>query len=196
MKFKHTAIWLLASVFLSAVLAGCSSPVDINTDYTPETDFSAYKTYRWLNAEPREPGSLEVVGGDIFDKRMRHHVDRVLADKGFTKLDSGPVDFKVNYDVLTEERQDIRTYNTGGYAGYGRGYYGYGGMSTTETRVTNYTQGTVILDIIQADDNLLVWRGTVDGRVTKDKTPEEREAGFEKVVGQLLANFPPPAAEP
>lgn len=190
-------IWPFAGLLILALLSACST-VKISADYTPETDFSAYKTYRWVSARHQDVPSLELVGGDLFDRRMRHYVDLELARKGFTKEAVGKVDFKVTYDVLTEERQDIRTYNTGGYSGYGHGYYhGYGsyGVGSTETRVTNYTQGTVYLDIVHADSEVLVWRGTVDGRLTRDSKPDKREAKFEKVVGQLLANFPPRAAD-
>ncbi len=175
------------------LLAGCSNPVKVDSDYTPETDFQAFKTYNWFNTALRDPRSLDYLGGDIFDKRVRYNIDAQLQAKGFILKNEGPVDFRVNYDVLTEDRQDIQTYNTyGGMApGFGyHGYYGYGGMGTTTTQVVNYKQGQLIVDIL-LPDNTLVWRGTAEGRIPKNAKPEQREQGTRDLIAKILANFPP-----
>ncbi len=175
------------------ILAGCSSPVKVESDYTPEIDFSAFKTYSWYQTALRDPRSLDYLGGDIFDKRVRYNIDAQLQAKGFILKNDGPVDFKVNYDVLTQDRQDIHTYNTyGGMApGFGyRGYYGYGGMGTTTTQVVNYKQGQLIVDVLLPDATL-VWRGTAEGRVPKNEKPEKREQGTRDLIAKILENFPP-----
>ena len=94
---------------LGLLLTACSSPVRVDSDYTPDIDFSAFKTYSWYNTALRDPKSLDYLGGDIFDKRVRYNIDAELQAKGFVLKNDGPVDFKVNYDVLTEDRQDIHT---------------------------------------------------------------------------------------
>lgn len=189
---------LLPALLGLLLLAGCSNPVKVESDYTPETDFSAFKTYSWYSAALRDPKSLDYLGGDIFDKRVRYNIDAQLQAKGYVLNNEGPVDFKVNYDVLTQDRQDINTYNTyGGMApGFGYyGHYGYGGMGmgmgTTTTQVVNYKQGQLIVDIVLPEGDTLVWRGTAEGRIPKNAKPEQREKGTQELIAKILANFPP-----
>ena len=186
---------LITGIVGALLIASCSN-FTVDSDYTPETDFSAYKTYRWYSAKLRDPESLEFLGGDIFDRRVRTNIDSNLQAKGFILSAEGDVDFMVNYDVLTEDRQDIRTYNTyGGYApGWGyRGGYGYGGMGmgSVSTQVINYKQGQLIIDIIEPQEEVLVWRGTAEGRITQNESQEKREKGTREIIEKILANFPP-----
>lgn len=183
----------LPAVLILGLLAACST-VSVSSDYTPETDFAAFKTYKWYHTKLRDPESLQYLGGDIFDQRVRHAINTVLQSKGFVLVEDGPADFKVNYDVLTEDRQDIRTYNTyGGYApGWGYYPYGYGGVGTTTTQVVDYKQGQLIIDVLEPEKNLLVWRGTADGRIPKkNESPQKREEATFNIVAKILANFPP-----
>lgn len=190
MNVLRKLIPILASIL---VLHACSS-FTVDSDYTPDTDFAAFKTYRWYSAELRDPAALEFLGGDIFDRRVRTAINAELQAKGYVLQQEGEVDFKINYGVLTEDRQDIRTYNTyGGYApgwGYGGGY-GYGGLGTTSTQVINYKQGQLIIDIIDPTQEVLVWRGTAEGRIPKNESAEKREEGTRELVAKILSNFPP-----
>lgn len=191
MKVYHALTILTGMLFIAA----CSS-FSVDSDYTPETDFDSFKTYNWYSTSLRDPASLEILGGDIFDKRVRHNIDTTLQAKGFVFKPEGDVDFRVNYDVLTEDRQDIRTYNTYGGVAPGWGYsgaYGYGGMGmgSSSTQVVNYKQGQLIIDIVLPENDVLVWRGTAEGRIPKNESPEKREKGTRELITKILSNFPP-----
>ncbi len=184
--------------FASMLLLVACSNFTVDSDYTPDTDFESFNSYSWYSATLRDPKSLDFLGGDIFDQRVRYNIDQQLQAKGFVLKSDGAVDFKVNYDVLTEDRQDIRTYNTYGGMAPGFGYYGgygYGGMGmgmgTSQTQVINYKQGQLIIDIILPENEILVWRGTAEGRIPKNEKPEQRKKGTQELIAKILANFPP-----
>ena len=194
----NTTTTSLLTVTIMLLLAACSN-FTVQTDYTPEIDFASFKTYSWYSATLRDPKSLDFLGGDIFDKRVRASIDNELQGKGYTLKTEGDVDFKINYDVLTEDRQDVRTYNTyGGYApGWGHhGAYGYGGMGTTSTQVIDYKQGQLIIDIIEPQGEVLIWRGTAEGRLPRNESAEKRETGTQQLIARILSNFPPPPEAP
>jgi len=179
------------SILLALLLAGCADYV-IDSDYTPEVDFTTLKTYRWYSAQPRDPQSLEYLGGAVIDKRIRQVIDDALQARGFVQQDQDQdeVDFAVNYDILTEDRQDVRTYNTyGGYAPGGNS--GYGPMATTSTQVISYKQGQLIIDIIEPADQVLLWRGTAEGRLSRSRSAARRERNIREIVSRVLADFPP-----
>jgi hypothetical protein len=46
----------------------------------------------------------------------------------------------------------------------------------------------LVLDIIEADSNRVVWRGTAVGLIGD---PSKRQEAIEGAVGRLLQNFPP-----
>lgn len=189
----------LSSLFVVAVLmllSACSS-VTINTDYAIDNNFTAYKTYAWHPGPPMSSRHLDEMGGDIFNARVRRAVDQTLSSKGFTKSDKP--DFYVNYNVVTEQRMSIDSYNT--YAGYGPGWGWYGPGwgwygNNVQTTVRYYTQGTLILDMIDAKTGKLVWRGTAAGPINEAKTPQKRVQQIDETIQRMLANFPPQRTGP
>lgn len=182
---------LLLSIVL--LLAACSD-WQISSDYLPETDFSQLHTYRWYPQSTIDDRDRAYLGGDIADRRIRGIIDELLAARGYRLIDEGIPDFQVNYDVLTEDRQEIQTYNTyGGFApgwGYG-GHYGYGGLASTTSEVVEYKQGQLFVDILEPGDDILIWRGTAEGRLAPKQSAEQREKQSRKILGKILANFPP-----
>ncbi|WP_428353890.1 DUF4136 domain-containing protein [Methyloprofundus sp.] len=192
---KHS----LLALFLAFLLTGCSS-LSLSTDYDKSIDFSKFKTYRWHVDNEHNTASLKYLD-HIMDKRIRSIVDQQLGAKHYAKKSEGPVDFLVNYSVVIEDRVDVRTYNNynGMYPGYsyraGYGYYGRAvgvGYSTgSDTQVTHYKQGTLIIDIINPATDQLIWRGAADGRLPKGSDREKSDKLVEKYVTKILSNFPP-----
>ena len=84
---------------------------------------------------------------------------------------------------------DVDTVNTGyGYGRYGR----YGGISTSTT-VSEYQEGTLLIDMIDPSSKQLVWRGSGQARIRQSSSPEEREKRIGEAVQQILEDFPPGA---
>ena len=182
---------LLLPVLVS--LAACST-INITTDYALEQDFDDYTSYQWHPDGIKKTASLDLMGGDIFDTRVRRLIEQTIAEKGIAKSDNPS--FYVNYSVVTEDRVSINTYNTYGGYGPGWGYYGYGGyggwgVGSTQTSVSYYTQGQIVVDIVDATTNKLVWRSTADSRVEKNSTPEKKEQDLRKSFAKMFENFPP-----
>jgi hypothetical protein len=75
--------------------------------------------------------------------------------------------------------------------GYGAGWYwrGYGGISSSTSRVRTYKEGTLIVDIYRAAEKELIWRGTVTGTVSENP---QKEKNINKGVAKVFKKFPPP----
>jgi len=161
----------IVTLFLLAA-AGCSG-ISASYDFDPRTDFAAYKGYAWLPA-PREERMNPLVRD-----RVVAAVDRALQAKGY-RTSSSP-DFKVATHAATENRVSVTD--------WGYGYWRAGGG----VDVYQYQVGTLILDIVDAKTNRLVWRGTASGVVDPSPKPEETTKRINEAVEKMLANFPPPA---
>lgn len=178
---------MIASVGLF-LLVGCSS-LDVTTDFDPEIDFTAYKTYAWYTGEM--PADDALSQNPLIQKRVVSSVDKELTAKGF-KLTDGDPDFVVIIHAGTKERMQVT--NTGyGYGGYGYGRYGgWGGAGYSDTHITYYDEATLVVDIADFGKKELVWRGTGTGVLSKkQKTQEESQQTADEVIQKIMQDFPP-----
>jgi len=171
---------LFAVAGAGLALAGCSG-ISTTSDWDESYDFSAVSTYAWT-AQGLEGGVSE-----IMLRRMYAAVDGDLATKGFTKTEPERADFLMAYHTGTQDRQQYDTYGYGA-GGWWGGYWG-GGMTTTTVRT--YTEGTLILDVIDRERNELVWRGSASKTIDQMDAPEQRVKTVQSAVVKLLKDFPP-----
>jgi len=76
---------------------------------------------------------------------------------------------------------------------YGYGYYGmWAGAPRTYTDVSQYTEGTLILDFVDAKTKKLVFRGIGTGTVSDPETNAER---IKEAVEKIVNDFPSPAKQ-
>src|SRR6185369_12489394 len=118
---------------------------DVNTDYDHNADFSKYKTYSWAKVETSD---------SIWDSRVKDDIDKEMQAKGLTKVPSGG-DISLVAIGTTKEKPQLETYYDGGMGGWGWRGFG-GGMSTTT--VQNYKEGTLVVDMFDANTKKLLWR--------------------------------------
>jgi hypothetical protein len=181
-RIFHTLSTLIVAAVAATLLAACASAPKIFVNQDPNADFSTYKTY---NYEP-------VLGTDerkgyrsILSNYMVAAVDREMQSRGYVLSDNP--DLLINFYLHTEEK--IRTTSSpsmGGYYGYRGGYYGsYGGYDTT---VTQYTEGTLNIDLIDSTTATLIWEVVTVGKIT-DKVLENLEEEVNGAVPELMAQY-------
>lgn len=170
-------------VLPALLLVACAS-VRVNVDFDPNEDFSAYRTFTWLPAPTRPSGDYRI-DNPLLDKRIREAVERGLAEKGYRKVVDRYPDFYVAYRLSIEQKIDVYTVNRG-YVDYW-GYY----ASWPETRVSQYDEGTLVLDVADAHEKQLTWRGVAIGRVRRNPTPEQTTRDVDEAVAEILERFPP-----
>lgn len=180
-----TATFVLALGVLVLAL-GCSS-VTIKHDYDKDANFAAYKTYAWLAVPTDAAGSVQAAleRNSLLDKRIKESVNANLSAKGYTADASNP-DFVLLYHTGAEDKINVTDW------GYGYGRYGYGGWyGGGGVDVTQYREGTLILDVIDANAKQLVWRGFATAALNPDAPMEKREQRLNDVIAQILTKFPP-----
>ncbi len=178
----------LLRVLLPAVLLalGCAS-LPIETDYDPSFDFGGYKGFAWLAEEQPITGDVRL-DNPLLHERLRQAIQQTLAAAGFEQVDGGSADFRVGYHLSLQQRLDVSTLNS--HYGYGPGAnrWGYG---PPETVVREYEEGTLVIDVVDARSDRLVWRGSAYGRMRESATPEQRQQRAQEVVATILERFPP-----
>ncbi|MCG8538261.1 MAG: DUF4136 domain-containing protein, partial [Pseudomonadales bacterium] len=62
-----------------------------------------------------------------------------------------------------------------------------------------YTEGTLIIDVIDPENNQLKWRGTTKSRITTSQadslTVDERTEKVNAAVGAIMLEYPPQKAQ-
>ena len=176
MKASKT-ILLIAAV---ALVASCASGPTINTDFNPGTNFAQYSSFGFK--------ATEQIPDPIVESRIQSAVAAALTSKGWTRNDQNPAIWVVPHVQLSEQTQ-LNTYNTGWGYGYGR----WGGGPSTTT-VEKIPIGTVIIDLVDAKEKQMVWRGTASNTLQQGASPEKRQQNLNEAMQKLFAKFPPGAA--
>jgi hypothetical protein len=114
-----------------------------------------------------------------------------MTKKGFTE--SAEADLMVNAIVILVNRQAVTTSTTNFYGpgGWYRPYSWGTGMSTSATTVNvqHYQNGSLIIDIVNAKTNMLVWTATGNRDINSPLTDPDRE--INSAVQSIMASFPP-----
>jgi hypothetical protein len=182
---KISFIW----VALLLTVASTAFAQDVRYNFDKDTDFSKFKTYKWVvlkNATPVD---------DLTDKQIKEAIDAQLATKGLSKVDSDDANLFVGYQAAIGTEKQFTSFDSGwgyGPGWYGRGWYGgEGGMTTGQTS-TIYS-GQLAVDMYNSAGKDLVWRGVVSKTLDPKAKPEKRQKNLTKALTKLFKNYPPTA---
>lgn len=182
---RSTLIFL---IFVS--ISACSSSGKLRSDYDPGADFSQYHTWNFMeNAGPDYEGYES-----LFTKYMLEAITIEMNKRGYTQSDNP--DLLVNFNAIVQDKTKVSTMPAsppmmGGYYGYRGAYYGaWGGYGYgTETHVSQYTEGTFNIDLVDARKKQLVWEAVGVGRITDDTRANLRQKVMEGVP-RYFAQYP------
>jgi hypothetical protein len=176
------SIAVQSAILLCAILVcscGLALAQDVKYNFAAGTDFSKFKTYKWV----------EIKGGahpdQLVNDQIKQAIDSQLAAKGLTKTESDEANLYIDYQLaVTQEIQwDAMSYGGGRY---GR----MGGMGTATSSTINI--GTLVLDMYDSAAKKQVWRGDATKTLNPSKDPAKNQERLQKAVAKLLKNYPPP----
>jgi hypothetical protein len=155
----------------------------VHVDYDGATAFSEYRTFQFF--ETKE---------DLRDFSLTSHkkVVRQLRDYaeegGLTEVDTDP-DVYIAY--YTADRGDLRlTLGDLGYAygpDFSLGSYWEGGVGNRTSNSFTFKEGTMIIDVWDAERKQLVWRGMATATVAKD--PDKNDKKIERALKKMTKNW-------
>jgi hypothetical protein len=179
MKTRSITTTLAAAAVLA--LAGSAWAQKVNTESEPNYDFSKIKTFNakigtsWNNP--------------IGEQMVLQDIQSGLEKKGWQAAPEGQADAEVLIHGATKQRHNLNTFYTGMGGGWGWRGFGGMGMATANTSVSDYTEGTLLVDIYDAHTKQLIWRGTAVDEINSKQ--EKREKQMKKASEKLFKKFPP-----
>ncbi|MBO3100125.1 DUF4136 domain-containing protein [Gelidibacter pelagius] len=166
---------------LLVVASSCSS-VKVAADYDKNANFNEYKTFAFFKT-----GIDKAEISDLDKRRILRAIESELMAKGFTKSENP--DLLVS--IFTKSRDKVNVYNNA----YGYGPYGYGwGWSpyywnSGYNSVSTSTEGTLYVDLIDANKKELVWQGMGVGYISQRM--DKKEERIKEFVANIMEKYPP-----
>ncbi len=172
---------------LALLLTACASAPKITTNVNPETDFSGFKTYNFASPMGTDrPNGVQTP----LTSMAKASLSRAMESRGYTLSDDP--DLLVNAYVSTEQRMSVVEVPSDPYL-YGYRYGRYNTWGGYTTQVNEYTEGTLILDVIDARKNMLAWEAHAEKRLKSNADPITQER-VDSVINQVMAQYPFSAA--
>jgi hypothetical protein len=172
-------------LFLFLSLAGCAGGMKISVDYDKENDFTGYRTWDWMTERPGTSNDPRVDHPEVRERIMAVIQEEFIAH-GYLR-ETGNPDFLINYHAALGNQLNV----TGINSMYGYPYTFGGWMTVTSTQSYEWQKGSLILDILDAESKVMVWRGSAEADINVDLPPEARKPQIHEAVQRMLERFPP-----
>jgi len=186
MRARHLLLPLLL------LLGACQSPPP-RPDFDPGRDFAAYRSWSWqepgLQFQPDDPR----LRSDLTEQRIRGAIAQQLEQRDLRPTASANgADLRVQAWWIVDNRQEqVSTQIGGAWGDPWRGGF-WGGPGYVETRTLDYQVATLQIDLFDARDGQLVWRGSAEQLLNRrQSSPQQREAAIQALVARILSQYPP-----
>jgi hypothetical protein len=173
---------VIALLLTLAALPAAAQKVYI--DFDESADFASYKTFAW----GRTPEVSLQDNSPLMHSRLKNAIEYQLTTGGLIEDTENP-DLYVTYHGESETEMRVDTHSWG--YGYGRGWrwdpYWGGGYGDTTTTVRQYDVGTLVIDIWDAKEKSLIWRGTATKTIPSK--PEKQAKLIDEAVAKLARQW-------
>ena len=172
-------------IFSILALASCSPEIRVYSDQDPDYQVRNFKTFDWGQKANIEQDRNPLHYNELNDKRIKSAIERELSSRGYTITDSDP-DLIIHYHIVIDDQSVIAT------EPYGYFYGPY--WLRTQTNIYSYSEGTLIIDLMDPKTNNLVWRGWATAAIdtiTQDQTEEM----INRAVAKIFKRFPASARD-
>ena len=156
---------------------------DVQFDYDRSANFSAYKTYNWIDYRRVDPGD------QLLDQDIKRAVDAQLAGKGLQRVESGG-DLVVGYQAGISQEKEFDSIGAGGWGGWG-GPFGWGNWGDSRVTTSTIDIGKLTIGLFDPASKQLVWRGAASKTLNISKDPDKNYRNLEKADGQAVQELSP-----
>jgi Domain of unknown function (DUF4136) len=184
---------LLGVLSVAGVVAGCThtnAHIKARTDFDPTADFARYHTYYWAGGE-----------NSLIDKRIKDIIGTQLWARGLGEVaENAKPDLVVLYWIGAKDKTSVETVASSTTSAkavwnhYDPYWGGRWGRTYDEVVARTYTEGTLIVDLIDVATKELAWRAYLVQTVYEDpqKTAQRTEAN----AMTAFAQYPPAKNSP
>lgn len=182
-SFSVSGLMGLTIGLMALFMAGCSNN-PVHSDYDPEVNFAEYKSYYLLPYRQSANKAVEITEMEL--DRTESALKKVFAQRFDAVNGMSRADVVLSYYLVVEPSY---TYTTHGTA-TSRFYSEPGGSWNARFKEKVYPKGMLIVDLYDAGSGKMVWRGSVDTKLSHKHSPQERQEKLRQAAEKLLASLP------
>jgi hypothetical protein len=173
---------VLSLFVCGALIAGCAPTITTSAHIDRQVDFTKYRTFEWGPADALPTGDPRLDRDPFFKDYFQGAVQRELTKRGYGLVTSGPPDLLVHYHANVTQRLDVNRVDES---------YGYCRAGDCPASVTYYDAGTLVVDIMDARTNKLVWRGWAQSNVENILgNPDKLAENIDRAVPRMMERLP------
>lgn len=161
------------------LLASCSSS-KVVSDYDSSVNFDDYKTFGFTKDAQQIPVD------NFVRTRILNSITSNLKNKGLAESDNP--DLLVDLAIKTKNKKDYSTTNVNLSTVFGKKWRFRTGVGKSYSKQIDYTEGTLIITLIDKAKNQLVWKGHRTD-VVKEKNLQKEN--IDNGINAILAGYPP-----
>ena len=163
------------------LLSACASGPSIEASTMPGTDFRVFETYGFF-----EPLGTDRAGGvrTPLSTRLMASMEREMKVRGLTR--SKTPDLLIDFTVAAQDRVQVRStpnHHTVHRSHWNRGFNTWPTYSTT---VRQYTEGSLVIDLVDTKANNLVAEGAATNRISSTDFTQQQ---IDDLVAQIMAGI-------
>jgi hypothetical protein len=172
----------LTIMAMTALTLNACATMNVGSHVLRSADFAQYRTFDWGPADALPTGDPRLDRDPFFQDHVQGALEKGFASKGFERVASGPPDLLIHYHANISRRIDINRLD------WERGYC-HG--DDCQVRTVEAEAGTLVVDIVDARTNRLVWRGWAQHSVhdmLNDR--DEMEQKINEAVTRMMEQLP------
>jgi hypothetical protein len=170
----------IAIITVFALLATGCATMNVSSHAERGVDFASYGTFDWGPADALPTGDPRLDNNPFFHDYLQGMVEKEMAVKGYRRVANGTPDLLLHYHANVSQRFEVHGAPDSNCTG-----------PDCEPRVIEYEQGTLVLDIIDARTNKMVWRGWAQDSMSGVIDNQDRlEDQVKKAITRIMARFP------
>ena len=174
---RRTVLQVVMTLTTALMVSGCAARMSASSHVERARDFSVYRTYQWGSPDALPTGDPRLDNDPFFRDHMMGAIEKQLAARGLQFAESGSAELLIHYHANVVERIDVNGIDSAN---------GYCGPGDCPASVVRYEAGTIVLDVIDAASNRLIWRGWVQ---TNMRGVIGNRAGLSEVVDEAAARI-------
>ena len=170
-----------ALAVFALALTACATTMSVSSHVERGLDFTRYRTWDWGPADTLPTGDPRLDAGPFFKDHVQGAVEKGLAARVLVSPPSGAPDLLIHYHASINQRINVSGTDTS---------HGYCYEDCNQGLV-EYEAGTLVIDIVDAKTNRVIWRGWAQDSVEDMLDNQDRMAEkIDEAVTRMLAGLP------
>jgi uncharacterized protein DUF4136 len=162
----------------------CAPSVTLSADYDRSINFSSYKTFAMYELKASDNVN------QLNQARIEKYIRMEMGKRGYVESKDHP-DLKVNAVTVLKNRRGISASTS--YYGFGGFYRPYAAWAVpvsgyTSVRTYDYKDGSLVIDVIDAKVNKMIWTGSAVAELYS--TPKNPEEAISSTIAKIMAGYP------